>query len=158
MKRTTLAILLLFSGALFTGCTDALMKTAPTAGGDSAHTQAEPAQPAAQGEPNVVEVATVAGVGVTGRGEYGDAPAIMRPITVPVSAYFRTLDRTVFEMLIPHTMNLFQASEGRRPNSHEEFMQRIIVEGGITLPTLQNPGDEYRYDPATGQLMVITRQ
>ncbi len=42
---------------------------------------------------------------------------------------------------------------GRKPNSHEEFMEKIIKEGKINLPELP-AGQRYVYDPEQGQLMV----
>ena len=45
------------------------------------------------------------------------------------------------------------ASEGRNPESHEEFMEKIVKFNQIKLPELP-PGHKYVYDPATEQLMV----
>jgi len=48
---------------------------------------------------------------------------------------------------------LFAATEGRKPNSHEEFMNKIIKFNKIQLPTLP-AGEKYVYDPQEGELMV----
>ena len=56
-------------------------------------------------------------------------------------------------MQIPQALSLFQASEGRYPNSEEEFMQKIIQANRIVLPKLPE-GDSYVYDVASHTLMV----
>ncbi len=100
----------------------------------------------------------VAGVGATGKGDYGvtseEAASI---ITVPISTYFQAQERAVFDMQIPHTMNLFQATEGRYPNSEDEFFQRIIKENQIQLPKLPE-GDSYVYDVPSHTLMIKTKK
>ncbi len=50
-------------------------------------------------------------------------------------------------------MQLFNATEGRNPKSHAEFMEKIIKEGQIKLPELWE-GETYRYDPKTAELWV----
>lgn len=87
------------------------------------------------------------GVGAKGRG-YGQGV-----IATPAASLFAAQERIVFEMKIPHTMNLFKAQEGRAPKTHEEFMDRIIKENQIQLPELPE-GHRYVYDPKTEQLMV----
>ena len=58
-----------------------------------------------------------AGVGATGKGQYGvSSEQPMSIITTPVSTYFYAQEKTVFDMQIPQALNLFQASEGRYPN------------------------------------------
>lgn len=52
-----------------------------------------------------------------------------------------------------HSLDLFNATEGRYPNSHEEFMTTIIQANQIALPEL-DPGVEYLYDPEDHQLKV----
>lgn len=100
----------------------------------------------------------VAGVGATGKGDYGvTSEEAMSIITVPISTYFQAQERAVFDMQIPHTMNLFQATEGRYPNSEEEFFQRIIKENQIQLPKLPE-GDSYVYDVPSHTLMIKTKR
>lgn len=113
--------------------------------------------PAAEAAPVAIEKTKKAEAGVSGKGNYSDAPAVMLPFTVPISQYFLTRDRTVFEMQIPKTMQLFEATEGRKPNSNEEFMTEIIVKGQIKLPELNNADDRYEYDPSDGELKVKTK-
>ncbi len=99
-----------------------------------------------------------AGVGATGKGQYGvtsDQP--MSIVTVPVSTYFQAQEKAVFDMQIPSAMNLFQASEGRYPNSEEEFYQKIIQANQIQLPKLPE-GDSYVYDVQSHTLMIKTKK
>ncbi len=42
---------------------------------------------------------------------------------------------------------------GSLPKTHEEYMEKIVNEGGIALPQLPE-GDEYWYDPADQQLKI----
>jgi hypothetical protein len=100
-------------------------------------------------EPEMVsEVATV-GAGKKGRGYGGGV------ITEPVRAYFRTRENIAFQVTIPNAMKTFKAIDpnGKGPASHEEFMQKIIQENGIELPSLPD-GHRYRYDPETEDLLV----
>lgn len=74
-------------------------------------------------------------------------------VSTPVKAYFRAQEQVAFNIQIPSNMQLFKATNGSAPKSHEEFMQKIIKEGMIKLPELP-AGHSYLYDPATEQLMV----
>lgn len=51
-------------------------------------------------------------------------------------------------------MKLFEATEGRKPNSHEEFMSRVVKPNNIQLPRLPQ-GQRYQYNPQLGELMVL---
>jgi len=75
------------------------------------------------------------------------------PITAPVSAYGPMLER-ISKTQIEAAVNLFNASEGRYPNSYDEFMQRIIKENNIQLPVLPG-GKKYQYDVENHQLVVV---
>lgn len=55
---------------------------------------------------------------------------------------------------IAHALDLFNASEGRYPNSYDEFMTRIIKENNIQLPVLPG-GKKYQYDVENHKLVVI---
>jgi hypothetical protein len=54
---------------------------------------------------------------------------------------------------IKKTMDLFEATNSRKPESHEEFWQAIIVDGGVKLPDLESD-EEYFYDAEKAELMV----
>ncbi len=91
------------------------------------------------------------GVGVKGRRL--DNEALVQSIVTPARALFRTQERVVFEIQIPHAVNLFEAANGRKPNSHDEFMQQIVEANNLKLPELP-AGQRYVYDPTAGELMV----
>ena len=78
---------------------------------------------------------------------------ITNPITGPLEAY-QPLVQQIAALGIEHAVNLFNASEGRYPNSYDEFMTRIIKENQIRLPVL-TPGLEYQYDVENHKLLVI---
>ncbi|MBX3413702.1 MAG: hypothetical protein KF708_13510 [Pirellulales bacterium] len=111
---------------------------------------AEPAAvlPAAPAEP-VEMVQEKAEVGVGAKGNELEEGLI----STPVKAYFRAQEQVAFNIQIPSTMQLYKATNGQAPQSHEEFMQKIIKEGMIKLPELPE-GHQYIYDPRTEQLMV----
>uniref|UniRef100_A0A7C2K135 Uncharacterized protein n=1 Tax=Schlesneria paludicola TaxID=360056 RepID=A0A7C2K135_9PLAN len=75
------------------------------------------------------------------------------PITAPTSAYGPMLEQ-ISKTHIAHALGLFNATEGRYPNSYDEFMQRIIKENNIQLPVLPG-GKKYQYDVENHQLVVI---
>jgi len=116
-----------------------------TQSGGSAQQSGQGAVAPAQPPEMVMEKAAV---GATGKGNY--EPGL---ITTPISAYFRTKERIVFDIAIPHALQLYEALEGHAPKSHEEFMEKIIKFNMIELPELPQ-GHEYVYDPEAKQLMV----
>lgn len=75
------------------------------------------------------------------------------PITAPVSAYGPMLEK-ISTTYIEQALNLFNASEGRYPNSHEEFMTAIIKANNIQLPVLP-AGKQYQYDVENHKLVVV---
>jgi len=89
------------------------------------------------------------GVGIKGRSLDNETGVIVQS----AKTLFAIREKAVFDISIPHAMNLFQGAEGRFPNSDEEFMQKIIKENNIKLPQLP-PGQTYYYDPETHDLMV----
>ena len=94
------------------------------------------------------------GVGNKGRSldEYkGKSEAI---IAQPAITFFAAKEMIAFKIEVPHAMSFFQANEGRFPKDHEEFMERIIKENNIKLPSLPQ-GHEYTYDPESHELMVV---
>src|SRR5688572_11852263 len=76
---------------------------------------AEPAPP-----PEMVQDKAQVGVGVKGR-DLGTGF-----VSTPVKAFFLTKERLVFEIQVPQAMQLFEAENGRKPQSQEEFMEKII--------------------------------
>jgi hypothetical protein len=124
--------------------------------------QQAPAPPALNAPTNMpqnpaqsVAGAVPAGVGVGAKGRSLDNESGV--VVEAAKAFFNVRERVVFETAIPHAISLFEASEGRKPKSHDEFMTRIIAENNIQLPQLQ-PNRQYYYDPQQGQLMVVPQQ
>lgn len=58
---------------------------------------------------------------------------------------------------VDHALNLYNASNGHYPRSHEEFMKEIIEFNGIVLEPLQEPY-EYWYNAEDGQLYKVVKQ
>jgi hypothetical protein len=105
-----------------------------------------PAQPPAP-PPEMVQEKAQVGVGEKGR-DLGTGF-----VSTPVKAYFLTKERLVFEIQVPQAMQLWEATNGRKPKSHDEFMKEIIEFNRIPLPQL--PADShYVYNPETAELMV----
>ncbi len=97
----------------------------------------------------------VAGVGVGIKGRSLEGGSDYNPAKFasgPAAAYFRTKEKIVFEIQIPHTLNAYQALNGRYPRSHDEYMKEIIGTA-IKLPQLPK-GMVYRYHPETHDLWV----
>jgi hypothetical protein len=111
------------------------------------------ANAAATERPTMPDQKAGVGVGVQGRSLEGGSeynPATF--VSGPAAAYFRTKEKIVFEIQIPHTLNAFVALNGRHPKSHEEYMREIIGTD-IKLPKLPE-GMVYRYHPESQELWV----
>ena len=74
-------------------------------------------------------------------------------VVTPLKAYFSAQQRIVYEIQIPHAMQLFRATNDRFPRDQEVFMQQIIRANAIQLPELP-PDHRYLYDAKKGELMV----
>jgi hypothetical protein len=113
-----------------------------------APSSATPQQPATQlpAEQPIREKAE-AGVGV--RGDRIQSGGIY---TTPAKAYFQVRERLTF-LQVDQALQLFRGLEGRLPQSHDEFMQKVIQANQIQLPELP-PGSRYVWDPQKGELMV----
>ncbi|MDG1894613.1 MAG: hypothetical protein P8J37_06875 [Fuerstiella sp.] len=79
---------------------------------------------------------------------------ISNPLTGALEAYEPTKQK-IGELQIQQAVNLFNASEGRYPKDHEEFMTKVIKANKIRLPQL-GPGKQYQYDVENNALMVVT--
>ncbi len=92
--------------------------------------------------------------GFTGKGQYGQGAGDPSDIiTVPIGALFSTRER-MFMMQLKHTEDLYKASnDSQMPKTHEEYMEKIVKEGGLTLPQLPD-NQEYFYDPESQELMI----
>ena len=92
------------------------------------------------------------GVGIAGR-SLQQEQGIGKVIAQPAATLFKVREKVVFEIQLPQAVALFQASEGRLPNSHEEYFEKIIDANRINLPKLP-AGQAYRYRPDLGELWV----
>lgn len=131
----------LASCAMFTGC-----EPMPTASNQPLPSAATPAESPAE------SVKAQVGVGAKGR-SLDNETGVGKMISSPVSTLFAVKERVAFDIQIPHALNLFRATEGRFPKSHEEFMTRIIKENQIKLPELP-AGMVYRFNTELGELWV----
>lgn len=145
MKRllTQLTFVLLL-GLVILGCEP---PKAPVASSLPPPPPAPPAPPPPA--PEVERVKAEVGVGVKGRSldEYEGV------VVTPAKTLFAFKEKAVFDIQIPQALQLFNASEGRNPESHEEFMEKIVKFNNIKLPELRQ-GERYVFDPATNELMV----
>ena len=117
----------------------------------------EAEQAPATAEPAREPTREVAGVGVGKKGRKLERhKGTGQIIAQPAVSLFRTKEKIIFEIVIPKNMQLFQATNGRFPKSHDEFMKEIIEFGQIQLPELPE-GGSYVYDPKIHQLMVETK-
>ena len=99
-------------------------------------------------------IAQKAAVGVGKQGQsLEDNTGVSGMVSGPVSALFKVKQGMVFDVAIPQAMQLFQASNGRVPNSHEEFMEKIISANRIQLPELPQ-GQVYRFNVEKNELWV----
>lgn len=104
-------------------------------------------QPAIDPQAGTVQKPADVGVGKRGR-DLGQGP-----VATPVAAYFAAKEQIAFRVEAPQAMNLYKATNGRAPRSHDEFMREIIQANNIRLPELPE-GHRYVYDPEQEQLMV----
>ncbi len=77
-------------------------------------------------------------------------------ITLQADAY-RTAIGNIAHDHIKHAIDLYEASNGEKPKTYQEFMDEIIKKGkpdGIQLPMLPYY-QEYGYDPDKKELVVI---
>ena len=93
-----------------------------------------------------------AGVAKQGRSLDGEK-GVGKMIAQPIMSLFAFKENAVFKIQIPSALKLFEASEGRKPKSHQEFMDKIITANQIRLPELRT-GMEYNFHTDTGELWV----
>jgi len=167
----------LLSALVASGCTQQPAQTQPTVRFDPNRKPPKPPEPPPPPDPGpqppyprgggmqlksdpvggparVVETDRVpAAVGVGAKGRRLEDPQLVQPVVTPAIAYFRTQERVIFEISIPKALQLYEAQEGRKPRSHEEFVRQVLEPNAIRLPEL--PADHrYIYDPQSGELMV----
>lgn len=77
-------------------------------------------------------------------------------VTIQADAY-RTSVANIAKMKVKMDMDMYEAANGEKPKTYEEFMEHIIKKGqpdGIQLPMLPYY-QEYGYDPEKQELVVI---
>ena len=94
-----------------------------------------------------------AGVGAEGASLRNDDSMAAKLVTTPAKTYFDVKQRIVFEVQLPQAEKIFEATEGRKPSSHEEYMDKVVRANQIKLPRLPE-GMEYVYHPDKGELWV----
>jgi hypothetical protein len=111
-----------------------------------AHTSAEVL---AEGQrPGMVREKAAPGMGEKGRGYGGDM------ITIPFKTYW--LGKEALTLVqIKKSLEIYKGMDpqGKGPKTQAEFMEKIIKENSIKLPTLPE-GQRYVYDPTTEDLLV----
>jgi hypothetical protein len=151
LLTSLLAVLLL---AMQAGCDPP--PTAKKDSGDESTKHAESADATQDNQPK--EEAVLAEVGVGAKGaktrRHAEGGGVGQMIAAPAASLFATREKMVFEISIPHAMNLYRASIGNFPKTHDEFMQKIIKANNIELPELPG-GQRYEYNAESSQLMVI---
>ena len=110
-------------------------------------------EPAESASGETERVAADVGVGVKGRSLDGYKGGVEGVIAAPAQQYFKVKEDLVFNAQVKPAIQLFKATHGKGPESHEQFMAEIIKKNGIQLPPLPE-GQSYVYDPETEQLMV----
>lgn len=76
------------------------------------------------------------------------------PIRYAANAYFNATEKLQF-MAAQHALDLYKAQDpnGRGPQSHDDYMEKIVEFNRIELPVLPE-GHQYVYDPEAGELFV----
>ena len=78
-------------------------------------------------------------------------------VTDPITGPLEILKKARVEipmLAIEHALNLYNAAEGRFPQSHDEFMTQIIGANNIRLPVLPG-GLNYQYDVDGHRLVIV---
>ncbi len=140
----------LFAVVIFCGCADPVAE--PLA-------EAEPNEPANRpgGMLNLGKTDKIGEFDPAGGRQVSDsAVTISNPLTGALEAYGPLVEQ-ISKMGIHQAVEMFRATNGRYPKDHDEFMQKVIREGGIRLPKLPG-GAEYQYDVENHKLVVVEKK
>lgn len=74
-------------------------------------------------------------------------------ISGPASQLFQLRQRAVFDIQIPQALQLYKASNGRAPRSHDEFVREILQANNLVLPELKD-GMVYHFNTQAEELWV----
>lgn len=100
----------------------------------------------------IVAQEALAGVGKEGQ-SLQNSQGVAKIITGPFSALANFKQKAALEMQVKPALNMFRATNGRFPNSHEEFMEQIVKVNRIQLPELPE-GAVYHFNSEKGELWV----
>ena len=74
----------------------------------------------------------------------------------PMKAYKPAVEK-IMKLQVQQALNLYNATEGNYPKTHEEFMEKVVKPYGVKLAKL--PGDwVYQYDVANHELVVVEQK
>ena len=71
-----------------------------------------------------------------------------------IGTMYRMRENLTYNIQIPHAMDLYKATNGRAPQTHEEFWREIIQANNLKMPELKE-GCRYEYNPQTEELDVV---
>ena len=158
--KTTLRWLPLTCLVLMTGCglegpvpsapkSDTAANNTPAPNAVAAHPGGE--KKSAETQQGMAREKLEIGSGEKGRG-YGEGF-----IAMPLKALWSVKSKLAADQ-VHHALELYKASQGHPPKTHQEFMDRIINENHIQLEALP-AGSSYLYDPSQGEIgeLMITR-
>jgi hypothetical protein len=90
-------------------------------------------------------------------GEVTDGKTHSKEYLSLMADVYRTEVANIAKMAVQHSMDIYEAMNGEKPKTYEEFMEQIIKKDkadGIQLPMLPYY-QEYGYDPDKKELVVI---
>ena len=83
-------------------------------------------------------------------------PSIYNPMGYALNGYGSAIEM-ISKDKITQAVEMFRATTGRYPKSHEEFMTKVVKEYQIQLPVL--PGErKYQYDVENHELKIVIPQ
>ena len=115
-------------------------------------TESTATAPAVEQAADIEAQKAVAGVGIGGQSFKNDTE-FDKTMTGPIRTLKHIQQLAPLEIQIPQALQLFQATNGRLPKNHAEFMSQIIEFNKIKLPELP-PGAVYHYNKEAGELWV----
>lgn len=95
----------------------------------------------------------VAGVGKQGQSLRDDS-GVAKILSGPAAAYFDVKQKAVLEIQVPQALQLYKATHGEFPDSHDEFMKQIVEANRLVLPELPE-GAKYQFKSDLGELWVV---
>ncbi|MCA9174055.1 MAG: hypothetical protein KDB14_06160 [Planctomycetales bacterium] len=113
----------------------------------------EPVEKAAPKPVETERVVADVGVGAKGRSLDEYEGGVEGAIAAPAKALFAAKENAAYNIQVKHALELYRATSGDYPKSHDDFMRDIIKFNQIKLPPLPE-GQRYVYDPEQAKLMV----